>query len=74
MDIWKGYGVKTHIKTHDRASGFLKLNEANVKWFLSVNYDLVPEKKSKTKVKEHFRSIKIEGDELEFSEGFTDLH
>ena len=62
-----------HIHTHDRASGYLEFKRARVRWFLSINYDLLPEK-IKAKGDRTYRSIKIEGEELEFSGGFTDLH
>lgn len=62
-----------HLHTHDRAAGFLFLEKARVRWFLSINEDTLPpeavEKGSRT-----YRSIKI-GDEIfEFSGGFTELH
>ncbi len=62
-----------NIQTHDRASGYLEFEKARVRWFLSINYDLIPNE-IKQKGQRTFRSIKIEGDELEFSGGFTDLH
>lgn len=62
-----------HIQTHDRASGFLEFERARVRWFLSINYDLIPPE-IKQKGQRTYRSIKIEGEELEFSGGFTDLH
>ncbi len=62
-----------HVHTHDRASGYLEFKRARVRWFLSINYDLLPEK-IKAKGDRTYRSIKIEGEELEFSGGFTDLH
>ena len=62
-----------HIKSHDRAGGYLEFQNARVRWFLSVNYDLVPEH-IKKKGQRTFRSIKIDKNELEFSEGFNDLH
>tara|TARA_Y100001954_G_C15820313_1_gene609593 strand:+ start:3893 stop:4864 length:972 start_codon:yes stop_codon:yes gene_type:complete len=62
-----------HLHTHDRASGFLELERARVRWFLSINSDLIPQQ-AKTDGKTTYRSIKIEGEELEFSDGFTDLH
>lgn len=64
---------KVNIHTHDRASGILELEHANVRWFLSINEDLLPEDVQK-KGQRTFRSITVEGEELEFSEGFTDLH
>lgn len=62
-----------HIHTHDRAAGFLKLERARVKWFLSINYDNIPDPVKATGART-FRSIKMDGEEIEFSEGFTDLH
>jgi UDP-N-acetyl-2-amino-2-deoxyglucuronate dehydrogenase len=62
-----------HIQTHDRASGYLEFERARVRWFLSINYDVLPPE-IKAKGQRTFRSIKIEGEELEFSGGFTDLH
>lgn len=62
-----------HIHTHDRASGYLEFERARVRWFLSINYDVLPEE-IKAKGQRTYRSITIEGEELEFSGGFTDLH
>ena len=76
MLSWIFGEVKTnivHIHTHDRASGYLELQKARVRWFLSINYDIIPDS-VKTKGQRTFRSITIEGKELEFSGGFTDLH
>lgn len=64
---------QVHIHTHDRASGYLEFKQARVRWFLSINYELIPDE-IKASGKRTFRSIQIEGEELEFSEGFTDLH
>ena len=62
-----------HIQTHDRASGYLEFERARVRWFLSINYDVLPEKIKKMGQRT-YRSITIGGEELEFSGGFTDLH
>lgn len=62
-----------HIHTHDRAAGYLEFERARVRWFLSINYDVLPEE-VKAKGQRTYRSISIEGEELEFSGGFTDLH
>lgn len=64
---------EVHIHTHDRAAGFLKLERANVKWFLSINYDVIPQR-IKGAGARTYRSLQIEGEEFEFSGGFTDLH
>ena len=57
----------------DHASGFLELERARVKWFLSINFDHLPEDVKRNN-KRTFRSLMLEGKEIEFSEGFTDLH
>lgn len=62
-----------HIHTHDRAGGYFEFAKAKVRWFLSINADTLPDE-VKAKGKRTYRSINIEGEELEFSEGFTDLH
>jgi len=62
-----------HVQSHDRASGYLEFERARVRWFLSINYDLIPQE-IKAKGQRTYRSITIEGEELEFSVGFSDLH
>jgi len=62
-----------HVQTHDRSSGYLEFEKARVRWFLSINYDILPDD-IKMKGQRTYRSITIEGEELEFSGGFTDLH
>ena len=64
---------KVHQRTHDRASGYLELENARVRWFLSINEDCLPPDIANMGTRT-FRSMKIDGEELEFSEGFTDLH
>tara|TARA_B100001029_G_C15021219_1_gene430679 strand:- start:421 stop:1317 length:897 start_codon:yes stop_codon:yes gene_type:complete len=61
------------IMSKDTTSGRLNLNQANVKWFLSINSDNLP-KSAKDKGLPTFRTLSIEGDAIEFSKGFTDLH
>jgi len=62
-----------HIHTHDRAAGFLQLERARVRWFLSINEETLP-KNIREKGQRTFRSLTMEGNEIEFSDGFTDLH
>ena len=62
-----------HLKTEYANAGFLKLKHANVRWFLSVIYDYIPDS-IKAKGQRTYRSITIDGEEIEFSGGFTDLH
>ena len=55
-----------------KAGGYLEYDKARVRWFLSIDADDLPESvKGKQPT---YRSINIEGDEIEFSGGFTDLH
>jgi len=65
--------VKVSQLEPDHASGFLELERARVKWFLSINFDHLPEDVKRNN-KRTFRSLMLEGKEIEFSEGFTDLH
>lgn len=62
-----------HLHTHDRAAGFLELKKARVRWFLSINYDTLSEQLRQSGART-YRSLSIEGEEFEFSGGFTDLH
>ncbi|MGK0364417.1 MAG: UDP-N-acetyl-2-amino-2-deoxyglucuronate dehydrogenase [Saprospiraceae bacterium] len=76
MLMWIFGSVKknvVHLHTHDRASGYLELERARVRWFLSINYDLIPAD-IKAKGMRTYRSIKIGEQEFEFSGGFTELH
>ncbi|MFH0841396.1 MAG: Gfo/Idh/MocA family oxidoreductase [Bacteroidota bacterium] len=62
-----------HLSEPDKAAGYLELENARIRWFLSLDHDDLPsgitEKGQRT-----FRSIQVNGEEIEFSEGFTDLH
>jgi UDP-N-acetyl-2-amino-2-deoxyglucuronate dehydrogenase len=61
-----------HYSGEAKAAGFLEYERARVRWFLSIDEsDLPQDVKGK---KTTFRSIDINGEQLEFSEGFTDLH
>ena len=62
-----------HVKTADTNAGYFKLKNATVRWFLSVNYDYIPEEIRASGMRT-YRSITVDGDEIEFSGGFTDLH
>lgn len=71
------FGNAINLEVHERsdivAAGYLQLEHARVRWYLSIDADYVPaalrEKGQRT-----YRSITVDGQELEFSEGFTDLH
>ena len=60
-------------KTKDTNSGTLKLKRANVNWYLSINSNNLPEQAKQEKLTT-FRTLSIEGESIEFSKGFTDLH
>jgi UDP-N-acetyl-2-amino-2-deoxyglucuronate dehydrogenase len=62
-----------HLMEPNKAAGYLQLQKARVRWFLSSDFNDIPQN-IKEKGQRTFRSITIEGTELEFSEGFTDLH
>ena len=63
----------THLHEHDRAAGYLEFEKARVRWFLSINYDVIPQE-VKDKGQRTYRSITVDGEEVEFSGGFFDLH
>ncbi len=73
--IWL-YGNVEHSEVHlsapDKMAGFLELENAQVEWFLSIDFKDIPDKYKEKK--NTYRSITINDNELEFSEGFTDLH
>lgn len=62
-----------HVHEKDRAAGYLEFENARVRWFLSINAEYLPHE-IKEKGQSTFRSITIDGEELEFSGGFADLH
>lgn len=64
---------EVHLANPSKAAGFLELEKARVKWFLSIDKkDLPPE--ASTQNKTTFRSMTVNSQEIEFSDGFTDLH
>ena len=65
--------VTIDIKTKDTNSGTLKFRQANVNWYLSINAENLPQK-AREKGLPTFRTLSIEGEDIEFSKGFTDLH
>jgi UDP-N-acetyl-2-amino-2-deoxyglucuronate dehydrogenase len=62
-----------HISQADKIGGFLELKNADVSWFLSLDRNDLPEE-AKSKGQTTYRSITIDGEEVEFSGGFMDLH
>ncbi len=76
MLIWIFGDVKEniiHLCQDDKAAGFLRLERASIRWFLSIDYNDLPDSVKATSQRT-FRSIIMDNEEIEFSDGFTDLH
>jgi len=76
MLLWIFGNVKENNVTYrdDKTiSGFLKLEKANVNWFLSCDYDKLPQS-IKDKNQRAYRIMTLDNQEIDFSDGFTDLH
>ena len=76
MLIWIFGDVKTNNvveHTAQTASGQLELEKANVNWMLSIDASTLPDE-AKASSKRTFRTLTIDGDGFEFSDGFTELH
>lgn len=76
MLIWLFGGVQdseVHHTDHLKTGGYIELERAKVKWFLSIDRNDLPESATECGLST-FRSITVDGREIEFSEGFTDLH
>ena len=65
--------VRVYHSDRKRMSGFLELERATVKWFLSTDHQDLPFS-AEPGNRSTFRSITVDGEEIEFSGGFTDLH
>ena len=63
---------EVHISNSSRSGGFIELENANIKWFLSLNKNDIPAHAKESN--STFRSITVDNEEIEFSTGFTDLH
>lgn len=62
-----------HLNTSSKAAGYLEYEKARVRWFLSIDVADVPEAE-RAKGKRTYRAIVADGVDIEFSDGFTDLH
>ena len=62
-----------HVFEPHKAAGYLELKNARVRWFLSVDERTLPNE-VKESGQRTYRSITVDGEEVEFSKGFTDLH
>jgi len=64
--------MELHVREDNRMGGFLELPNADVEWFLSLEPKDIPNNTDENQ--RTFRSISVDGDEIEFSGGFNDLH
>jgi UDP-N-acetyl-2-amino-2-deoxyglucuronate dehydrogenase len=64
---------EVHVATEEKTGGFIQLERARVRWFLSIDSNDLPSEALKNGLPT-YRSITIDGEEIEFSGGFTDLH
>ena len=74
--LWVFGSLRTstvHLREPRRCAGFLELDRARVRWFLSADAEDLPFE-AKPGERTTFRSITVDGEEIEFSEGFTNLH
>jgi UDP-N-acetyl-2-amino-2-deoxyglucuronate dehydrogenase len=74
--LWIFGDVKENIvfeHSNDKASGQLELEKATVNWLLSINPESLPQKVKNTG-KTTCRILNIDNEEIEFSDGFTELH
>ena len=62
-----------HLREKNKASGYLEFEKARVRWYLSIDENSLP-KGVKEKMQRTYRSITVDGEEIEFSGGFTELH
>jgi len=65
--------TEVHVLQNNKAAGYLELEQARVRWFLSIDSNDIPAER-KAQGQSTFRSIVMEGENFEFSGGFTDLH
>lgn len=61
-----------HYRAADATAGYLEFEKARVRWVLSINREHLPEQTPEGQTT--YRSITVDGEEIEFSAGFTDLH
>ncbi len=64
---------KVHFRNEFKSAGYLEYEHARVNWFLSVDHNDLPVEIKNSKQRT-YRAITVNGDQIEFSDGFTDLH
>jgi UDP-N-acetyl-2-amino-2-deoxyglucuronate dehydrogenase len=76
MLIWLFGSVQhswLHLSEPEKMAGFLELENADVEWYLGIDRNDLPADVL-AKGQTTYRSITVDGREIEFSGGFTDLH
>ncbi len=71
--VGKINSIELHYKDDHLVAGYMQFQKANVRWLLSVDRKYLPTSATQNGMTT-FRSITIDGNEIEFSKGFTDLH
>jgi UDP-N-acetyl-2-amino-2-deoxyglucuronate dehydrogenase len=61
-----------HLRDANRAAGYLECGRAKIRWFLSIDPQDLPD--GVRGAKTTYRSVTLDGEDIEFSDGFTDLH
>ncbi len=64
---------EVHLKEWNKMAGYVELENANVRWYLSIDKNDLP-LEAKEKNNTTYRSITYDDNEIEFTQGFTDLH
>ncbi len=64
--------MELYVREDNRMGGYLELSNADVEWFLSLEPEDIPNNADDSQ--RTFRTINVDGHEIEFSGGFTDLH
>lgn len=64
---------RVHLREETKAAGYLEYERARVRWFLSIDANDLPDQAVSMGQRTH-RSITVDGNEIEFSGGFTNLH
>lgn len=62
-----------HLSEPNKAAGYLELDKARIRWFLSLDHRDLPQSAIE-KGQRTFRTITIDNEEIDYSDGFTDLH
>lgn len=64
---------RVHLNEPERAAGYLEYERARVRWFLSIAVEDIPAE-LRSDGQRTYRSITVDGEQIEFSGGFADLH